>query len=230
MIAFNRFAAILGLALVSAQAQAVEFSLVSGAVSPEAYGNTYTATVDGLTLTASAWSSTGRRSAFETAELEIYPGFGMGVCNRDEGINCAGANYSHALDNKGADDLILFSFSGAVSLKSLTMLQFGGDSDLSLWAGTGAIDLNGMTPTALGTANLYSNTSSTNTVKGVSLGAFTGTYDWLAVAARVGQNNDFAKLQSLTITPVAQPVPEAETWVMLLAGVGLIGFAVRRRT
>lgn len=230
MNAFNRFAAILGLVLVSAQAQAVEFSLVSGAVPPEAYGNTYTTTLNGLTLTASAWSSTGRRSAFETAELEIYQGVGMGVCNRDEGIKCADKNYSHALDNNGADDLILFSFSSAVSLKFLTMLQLEGDSDLSLWAGRGAISPGGMQAGALGTATLFGNTSSTNAIKSISLDTFTGTYDWLAVATRIGQKNDFAMLQSLTIAPVTQPVPDAATWMTMLAGLGLVGFAVKRRT
>jgi len=231
MTAFNRFAAILGFALFSSQVQAVEFSFTSGTVAPDAFGNTYSATVNGLTLTASAWSSTGRRNRFQTAELEIYPGFGLGVCNRDEKINCMTKDNAHALGNKDADDLILFSFSSAVSLNTLSMLQFGGDSDLSLWAGTGSFSPNGMKASTLGTASLYSNTSpANNMVKSVSLDAFTGTYDWLAVAARIGQQDDFAKLQSLTIVPVTQPVPEAETWTMLLAGVGLVGFAVRRRT
>lgn len=229
MTAFNRFAAALGLALFSSQAPAVDFSLVSGSVTP-AYGNAYTATVDGLTLTASAWSTTGRHSAFETAELDIQAGLGLGACNRGESVECATSNTAHALDNKGADDLILFSFSRGVSLKTLSMLQLGGDSDLSLWAGNGAIDLTGMTPGTLGTASLYSNTGSANTLRNVSLATFSGTYDWLAVAARIGQQNDFAMLQSLTVEAVTRPVPEAETWSMLLAGLGLIGFAVQRRT
>jgi hypothetical protein len=230
MTSFNRFAVVLAFALFSSQAQAIEFSLVSGAVAPETYGNSYSATVDGLSLTASAWSTSGKHNAFETAELEIYPGYGMGVCNRDEGANCGSWNNAHALGNKGADDLILFRFSSAVSLDTLSMRQFGGDSDLSLWAGNGAISLNGMTPGTLGTASLYSSTSSWNTSKSVSLAAFSGTYDWLAVAARIGQKNDFAKLQSLTVNPVAQPVPEAATWMTMLAGLGLVGFAVGRRT
>lgn len=230
MNAFIRYAAILGLSL-SAQAQAIEFSFVSGAVAPEAYGNVYTATVDDLTLTASAWSNTSKRGAFETAELEIYSGFGLGVCNRDENINCADKNNSHALDNKGADDLILFTFSRAVSLKTLSMLQFGGDSDLSLWAGTGPLSLNGLAPSALGGATLINNTSSANTIRTVTLdGALSGSYDWLAVAARIGQANDFAKLRSLTVEPVAQPVPDAATWMTMLAGLGLVGFAVNRRS
>jgi hypothetical protein len=233
MRTFNRFAAMLGLAVFSAQAQAVEFSFLSGAVTPEAWGNTntYSATVDGLALTASAWSSTGKRDLLKTAELVILPGYGMGACNRDEGINCTDKGDSHALDNKGASDLILFSFSRAVSLGTLTLLQVGGDSDLSLWAGMGAIGPSGMPPSALGTATLIDHASSANAINIVALdSAFTGSYDWLAVAARLGHNNDFASLLALKVEPVSQPVPEAETWAMLLTGVGLIGFVVRRRS
>jgi len=229
MTSLNRFAAVLAFALFSSQVQAAEFSLLSGTVTPEAYGNSYTATVDGLSLTASAWSTTGKRNAFETAALELAPGFGLGVCNRDEGLNCGTWKNAQALGNKGADDLILFRFSSPVSLNTLSTLQFGGDSDLSLWAGSGAINLNGMTPDTLGTASLYSNTRNTDTTRSVSLASFGGTYDWLAVSARIGQNNDFAKLQSLMVNPVAQPVPEASTWMTMLAGLGLIGFAVGRR-
>jgi hypothetical protein len=232
MTTFNQFSAVLGFALFASQVQAVDFSLVSGSVTPPAYGNTYTATVDGLTLTASAWSDTAQNRQhrqFESAALKIDPGFGMGVCNQVEKLNCM-ANNADALGNKVADELILFSFSSAVSLKTLSMLQFGTDSDLSLWAGTGSINLNGMTPDTLGAASLYSNTSLENATRSVSLAAFSGTYDWLAVAARIAQNDDFATLQSLTVEPVAHPVPEAKTWTMLLAGMALVGFAVRRRT
>ncbi|HUX29869.1 MAG TPA: PEP-CTERM sorting domain-containing protein [Thiobacillus sp.] len=219
MNAFIRYAAILGLTLLSAQAQAIEFSFVSGAVVPDAYGNVYTTTVDGLTLTASAWSSTGKRGAFETAELEIDSGSGLGVCNRDEKINCADKKNSQALDNKGANDLILFDFSSAVSLQSLTTYQAGKDSDLSLWAGTGTFSPDGMTSSAFGTA-----------VQTGDLSTFTGSYDWLAVAARIGDKDDFVKLQSLTVTPVTQAVPDAATWMTMLAGLGLVGFAVNRRS
>lgn len=230
MNTFIRYAAILGLTLLSAQAQAIEFSFVSGAVTPDAYGNVYTTTVDGLTLTASAWSSTGKRDTFETAELEIDSDFGLGVCNRDEKINCADKKNSHALDNKGADDLILFSFSSEVSLQSLTTYQAGKDSDLSLWAGTRTFSPNGMTSSALGTPTLYQNTNDVAGIRTVDLSTFTGSYDWLAVAALIGDTDDFAKLQSLTVTPVAQPVPDAATWMTMLAGLGLVSFAVKRRT
>jgi hypothetical protein len=40
----------------------------------------------------------------------------------------------------------------------------------------------------------------------------------------VGQGGGFYSVAAVTV-----PVPEPETWAMLLAGLGLVGFAVRRR-
>ena len=228
-MSFSLRSALLGAALFSAQAAAVEFTFVSGNPAPEAFGNSYAQTLDGLTTTVTAWSTTGRRGSYQTAELEIYSGYGMGVCSRSEGINCSSSGNMHALDNQGADDLILFRFSSAVQLESLTLHQFGGDSDLSIWAGSGSLNLDGVKPATLGSATPFSSTSGINDIKAVDLSSFTGTYDWLAVSARLAQANDFAKLQTLTVRATS-PVPEPRSWAMLLAGLGLIGFAVRRRS
>jgi hypothetical protein len=216
--------------LPSSQAAGTEFSFTSGNPAPEIFGNSYSLTVDGLTTTATAWSTTGRGNRYETAELEIYSGFGMGVCNRNEGVNCSSSNNMHALDNKDGVDLILFSFSSSVQLNNLTLLQFGGDSDLSLWAGTGSLNLAGLKSKNLGTETLALNYSPVNNIKAVDLSSFVGTYDWLAVSARLSDKNDFAKLTGLNVQAATVPVPEADTWAMLLAGLGLVGFAVRRRT
>ena len=143
VMSFSLRSALLGAALFSAQAAAVEFTFVSGNPAPEAFGNSYTQTLDGLTTTVTAWSTTGRGGRYQTAELEIYTGYGMGVCSRSEGVNCSSSGNMHALDNEGADDLILFRFSSAVQLDSLTLRQFGGDSDLSIWAGSGSLNLDG---------------------------------------------------------------------------------------
>ena len=228
-MSFTLRSALLGAALFSTQAVAAEFSFVSGNPGPEAFGNSYAQTLGGLTTTVSAWSTTGRGGRYQTAELEIYNGFGMGVCNRDEGVNCSSIGNMHALDNMGADDLILFRFSSSVRLDSLTLRQFGGDSDLSLWAGTGSLNLAGLKPAALGSASPFNNNSSINDIKTVDLSNFTGAYDWLAVSARLAQENDFAKLRTLNVQSVASPVPEADSWAMLLAGLVLVGFAARRR-
>lgn len=221
--------ALLGAVLFSAQAAAVEFSFVTGNPAPEAFGNSYALTQGNLTTTATAWSTTGNGGRYQTAELEIYSGFGMGVCNRDEGVNCSNSGSMHALDNAGgATDLILFRFSSAVQLSHLTLRQFDGDSDLSLWAGSGNLQLANQKPADLGRALNTVNTSRINDIKTVDLTALAGSYDWLAVSARLAQVNDFAKLQTLVVQQ-ASPVPEANTSALFLAGLGLVGLMVRRR-
>lgn len=221
--------ALFGVALLSTQAAATEFSFLSGNPVPETFGNNYAQTLDGLTTTASAWSTTGRGNRYETAELEIYGGAGMGVCNRNEGSNCSINNNMHALDNKDGEDLILFRFSSSVRLTSLTLLQVSKDSDLSLWAGTGSQSLANLKPANLGSETFANSNIWANEIKTVDLSNFAGTYDWLAVSARLAQKDDFALLRTLNVQAVTTPVPEADNWVMLLAGLGLVGFAVRRR-
>lgn len=225
MNAFNRVATILGIALFAAQAQAMDFSFepAPGTLT-QGNGNSYIDTVSGLTITATAWSNANRAQKFQTATLSVAND-GLGVCT---GFNCT----TGMLDNSsGGSSMILFSFSSAVTLQSLSLVQFGSDSDLSVWAGTGStFSPNNKKPTKLGTASLIDNSNSVAGIRNVSLAAFDGSYDWIAVAARIGQTNDLFKLKSLAINPVAQPVPEAATWMTMLAGLGLVGFAVSRRT
>jgi MYXO-CTERM domain-containing protein len=229
-MSFSLHSVLLATALLSAQtAAATEFSFLSGNPA-DAFGNSYSQTVDGLTVTASAWSTTGLGNRYQTAELEIFSGYGMGVCNRDEGLDCSNFDNMHALDNRGADDLIVFSFSKTVQLRQLSLQQFGGDSDLSLWAGSGSLNLAGQKTNDLGWAMAVTNRSRVDDIKTVKLSGLSGSYDWLAVSARVSQLNDFVKLRALQVEAVATPVPEADNWAMLLAGLGLIGFAVRRRS
>lgn len=225
MNAFYRCAALLGIALIAAQAQAVDFSFTPAlGTLTQGNGNSYSDTVSGLTVTATAWSNANKPGKFQTAMLSVAND-GLGVCTT---LHCT----TGVLDNSsGGSDMILFSFSSAVNLQSLGLLQTGSDSDLSVWAGTGStFSPNNKKPTKLGTASLIDNSNNVAGFRNVSLAGFTGSYDWIAVGARIGQTNDFAMLKSLTINSVAQPVPEAATWMTMLAGLGLVGFAVSRRT
>src|SRR3569623_1475778 len=121
MTPFNRFVAILDIALVSVQAHAVDVSFTSGAGLAQSYGNTHTTTVDGLTISASAWSSTARANQFEQAALPLTPGFGLGVYNSQEKAICTAKNFVDAVGKKGGEDLILFSFCSAGNLQSVSM-------------------------------------------------------------------------------------------------------------
>jgi len=52
----------------------------------------------------------------------------------------------------------------------------------------------------------------------------------LLLASTVGSPSlAFVEKKFVGLTPVMQPVPEAETYAMMLAGLGLVGFAVARR-
>lgn len=224
MHAFYRCAALLGIALVAAQAQAVDFSFTPAfGTLTLGKGNSYSDTVNGLTITATAWSNRNKAEKFRAATLSVASD-GLGVCTNR---HCT----TGALDNSsGGSDMILFGFSSAVSLQSLSLQSLGSDSDLSVWAGIGnTFSPNNKTSAKLGAETLI-DTNNRAGIRQVSLAAFTGSYDWIAVAARIGQANDFATLKSLAINPVAQPVPEAATWMTMLAGLGPIGFVVSRRT
>jgi hypothetical protein len=237
MNALSKLATFLSLLVLSAQVQAIEFSFLSNPPTLGAFGNSYSSTAGGLTLTATAWSATGPRGELQTAELKTYPGFGMGACNRNEGANCSTQNHQYGLDNRGAANLILFTFSSSVQLGALNHQQLTRDSDLSLWAGTGNVSLNGIEVHTLGSAMLINNSDRADTLREIGLdAALSGNYEWLIVAARIGEENDSAMLRSLVVNPVGQlinpavqAIPEAETWAMMLAGLGLVGFAVRRK-
>lgn len=233
MNAFNRFAAALGIALVSAQAHAVQpvtFGFTTAAASGSAYTATDTAT--GLTITASAWFSAPDTPSFAPAALTRATD-GLGVCNSGE-TGCLPGNTFGALGNNAGSDMILFSFNAPVTLKSLTIGQFAGvNSDFNMWAGTGTLAANTL-PTSLGAPTLFSIAASNqanNTVDVKLSKTFNMDYNWLAVSAQLGAFNDLAKLRALTvqINPQTQPVPDPATWMTMLAGLGLVGFAVRRR-
>jgi len=94
--------------------------------------------------------------------------------------------------------------------------------------GSGAVNLDGIQSIELGSATFINNSDSSNTFPTIMLNSvFTGTYDWIAVGSRINQENDFIQMSSLT---VITPIPEPETWAMMLAAMGLLGvFSARRR-
>lgn len=103
------------------------------------YGNTRTFTASGtaVTLTASAFSSTGTGGTVQTAYLGAYGG-GLGVTNRGED----GSQPGHATDNGSSgtlQDAILYNFSSAIELNTVKAGYYSNDSDLWVyrWVGSG---------------------------------------------------------------------------------------------
>jgi hypothetical protein len=116
------------------------------------YGNTRTATADGVTVTARAFSNTGGSSntILQTAYLSYWSGNGLGVTNRDActsgGSGCGdymeGTSPEHAIDNNQRYDAVLFSFSDLannavdINLTQVALSWFQNDADMSVFAYT----------------------------------------------------------------------------------------------
>lgn len=122
------------------------------------YGSTGPASAGGLSATASAISATNATTASITASTAYYSG-GLGVTSAGE----VKTSPQHAIDNNGAIESVLFSFSDGVSGSTynekvnLSSVSFGwasGDSDFSVYAYTGAGAGN---PIGLTYTNLTSN-------------------------------------------------------------------------
>jgi hypothetical protein len=95
-----------------------------------------------VTATPSGFANTVGSANIQLASAYVgsYSG-GMGVGNADEGGKNA-SSPNHAVDNEGAVDSILFSFSQAVNLDSFTTGWVQGDADFTVlaWVGTGTPD------------------------------------------------------------------------------------------
>lgn len=160
------FVLALGMLGLSAPASAlITWNFGSGCnTSGQTFGNSCSWTAGGVTVTATAWSTTQSttNTNLEDAYLGSYTG-GIGVTNRDgavatsscgtdkdcgEGTPTTSVAPEHAMDNNGRTDAILFTFSTAVSISQLqvgypssgqtTCNGVSCDSDLTLLAYTGS--------------------------------------------------------------------------------------------
>lgn len=104
-------AACLALALPM-QAATVFFDTGGTQTNANAFGNIRTFTSGSLTITVTAWGTTGGTGAnantlFQTANSRQYANLGLGVCDRIEGLGCS--DPSHQVDNSGAKKLDVYS-------------------------------------------------------------------------------------------------------------------------
>ena len=139
---------ILALALVigtgaMAEADSITWNF-TGSGGNAAFGNQRAFSQNGITVTATAWGYTadlwkGTDNGFQTAALGQWP-TGLGVCNRAEGASCGSPD--HQVDNRGADDWVLFQFSTQVDPLSVRIDPYGAwDTDVSYWVGNVAPSL-----------------------------------------------------------------------------------------
>jgi hypothetical protein len=139
-------------------------------------GNTRSATADGVTVSAKAFSNTGAGAntsgggILETAYLSYWTGGGLGVTNRDRCTSSSGCsgdynegnNPEHAIDNNQRYDAVMFSFADAstnaalpINLTQVAAGWVSNDADISVfsYAGSGTPDLADTSTTYSGATN-----------------------------------------------------------------------------
>lgn len=218
---------------------AVSFDFTSGTLSGSNYGNSVSKTSGGVTVTATGWGITGGSSntLFRTGQIKIWS-TGMGVCDRDEGLNCS--NPQHPVDNIHRFDFLLFTFSQPVMLGSALLTAWASDFDATLWAGTNSLSLNGQTLAGAGLGTAIESLFPTNdavagqTTRTIGLSTlFTDPVNWFFIGASVNYPSpaDSFKFKNLVVSlPTVPPPPEIpEPATGILIGTGLIGLLAAQR-
>ncbi|AZZ92684.1 PEP-CTERM sorting domain-containing protein [Hahella sp. KA22] len=226
----------------SAYASQITWDLTEG-VRYGSYNNSLSYSKDGMSLTVTGWSDTKGPADDKIEGARLGRWNGLGVCNDDEYRKTRCATPEHSTDNDpgrdGDFDMIMLSFSEAVSLSSFQNGWYAYDSDVSLLAYTGGApsynlndkDWEGLLSDGWSVAGNYSNTMTKETATSTDLvskfwliGAYNPAFGELGELCN--ELNDHFKLKMLTIDTVECPEPTA----LGLFGLSLAGlFAARRR-
>lgn len=232
----------------AANAASFFFDLSGNSPLSGTYGNarTFSATTGGTTINVrtTAWSVSS--NLVRNAYLGAY-GNGLGVTNRSEG---SGGNNTHTTDNSSGADFILFQFDKPVELLSARFTTYAlcygctQDSDATIDYGTVGTPWN--SALALDNTNISVVNGLLNGTRYESLGGAASAGAgrilqpgaagqkignlWMVASSFINEDGrkDSFKFDDLTVSYI-DPLPEPGSWALMLAGFGMVGFALRRR-
>jgi len=231
-----------------ASAATLTFGLTGSSATSGTDANSFTQTLtrNGATVKVrvSAWSLTntsGSGTVYDSY-LGRY-GTGFGATSGDEN----GGGSTHTVDNQNRRDFLVFQFDQAVSLKQALFTAYPVannvyDTDFTFGFGTagGAFSaqpaLDGRSFAQLqsffggGLFNVAGSTLTSNRAVQTMNAANRYGNVWLIGASFANSDRriDAFKLSQLRVQTA--PVPEAATWTMMIAGFGVAGVALRRKT
>lgn len=239
---FSRLAltALFGVSL-SLCASPITYNFLTGPnTNTNAFGNSIVYTVNGVTVTATAWGLTGNPSntTLQSAELMAWPNanpafaFGLGVCDRSEGTNCPVFGSDPAqLDNIGVYDFVMFQFSSPITLSTITINPdsiFNDDRDVSYSVCNDVNPSNLTGSTAAGVCGAFTTINNSASLNPLTI-TLTGTGNTLFFGAAypTTDNNDGFKIDNLTVSYTGSTAPEPAS--LSLIGLGLAGLGLVRR-
>lgn len=164
-------------------------------------------------VTATGWSFTGasgvasNNSAFSgTASAGTYYGFLQNVSSISQTFT-ASSSSTESL----SFDLLARAYGGTAQVVTVSLAAQGGPT-LYSWTGSG------------NSTSTYETISSVNPISLTS-----GTSYVLTLSGSTSGGDTTAFVDNVTLTPLAA-VPEPETYAMMLAGLGFVGFIAKRRS
>jgi hypothetical protein len=185
-------------------------------------GNIRQLTASGVSVRASGFSRSSG-GTWSLANVGAWDASGLGVEHNGDD--------SHAIDNSGQKDYLLFEFSTMVELDRVYLGWVSGDSDLQAWIGTFNDPYNNHLTLSDAVMGNFSHTETNNggsSARWADLNANLVVGNAIVIAARLDQSNDYFKLEKVdvcvpstpptatptstaTATPTKTPVPPTST-------------------
>jgi subtilisin-like proprotein convertase family protein len=160
-----------------------------------------TFSMNGVNVNVSGWSRDKSPGDFAPADFLVYPE-GLGVT--DFVSDGDGSNDQHTLDNHGAYNYLLFEFDQPVTIDQIYLGYVVSDSDITVWFGNapGGVDpfTNHQTLNDEFLSTLaFENNPGNNSVRWADINGSNQMGNILVVAAKIGDANDYIKVNKLKI-------------------------------